>query len=57
MAQDTQGSGGVTIPGGVQEEGRCGTEGHGLLGVVRIGQWLDYMILVVFSDLNDSIIL
>jgi len=57
VAQDTQGSGGVTIPGGFQEEGRCGTEGHGLLGVVRIGQWLDYMILVVFSDLNDSIIL
>ena len=23
------GSGGVTIPGGVQEPGRCGTEGRG----------------------------
>ena len=24
-----QGSGGVTIPGGFQEKGRCGTEGRG----------------------------
>jgi len=28
LAQATQGGGGVTIPGGVQQEGRCGTEEH-----------------------------
>ena len=33
---------------------RCGTEGHGLLGVVQIGWWLDYTILLVFSNLDDS---
>jgi len=27
--QAAQGSGGVTIPGGVHEKGRFGTEGHG----------------------------
>ena len=26
-----QGSGGVTVPGGVQEMWICGTEGHGLV--------------------------
>ena len=26
-----QGGGGVTIHGGFQEKGRCGTEGHGLV--------------------------
>ena len=29
LAQAAQGSGGVTIPAGFQEEGGCGTEGHG----------------------------
>ena len=29
LAQAAQGSGGVTVPGGVQEVWRCGTEGHG----------------------------
>ena len=28
VAQAAQGGGGVTIPGGVQELCRCGTEGH-----------------------------
>ena len=27
-----QGSGGVTVPGSVQEKFRCGTEGHSLVG-------------------------
>jgi len=31
------GSGGVTVPGGVQEKGGCGTEGHGLVGMVVMG--------------------
>jgi len=30
MAQAAQGGGGVTVPGGVQEESGYGTEGHGL---------------------------
>jgi len=29
MAQAVQAGGEVTVPGGVQEEGRCGTEGCG----------------------------
>jgi len=29
VAQTAQGGGGVTIPGGVQETWRCGTEGYG----------------------------
>ena len=29
LAQTAQGGGGVTVPGGVQKESRCGTEGHG----------------------------
>ena len=51
-----QGGGGVTIPGGVPVLWGCGTEG--------CGQWawwgwagLDLGILVVFSNLNDSMIL
>jgi len=27
-AQAAQGGGGVTVPGGLQEKSRCGTEGH-----------------------------
>jgi len=29
LAQPAQRGGGVTVPGGVQETRRCGTEGHG----------------------------
>ena len=50
------GSGGVTIPGGVPEPWRCGTEGR--------GQWawwgglgLDVVILEVVSNLHDSMLL
>jgi len=50
------GSGGVTIPGGIQKQWRCGTEGH--------SQWtwwdglgLGLVILEIFSNLNDSMIL
>jgi len=35
---------------------RCGTSGHGLAGTVVFGCWLDFMILEVFSNLNDSMI-
>lgn len=31
-----------------------GTEGHGLVGIMVLGWWLDKVILVVFSKLNDS---
>jgi len=43
------GGDGGTIPGGVQERGRCHTEGHRL-----VGWWLDLMILVVLSRLYDK---
>jgi len=35
--QVAQGSGGVTIPGGIQKTCRCGTSGHGLAGMVVLG--------------------
>ena len=41
LEQAAQGGGGVSIPGGVQEMCRCDTEGHGLVGTVGMGQWLD----------------
>lgn len=31
-----------------------GTEGHGLVGIMVLSWWLDKVILVVFSKLNDS---
>jgi len=55
LGQAAQGSGGVTVPGGFQEKGRCGTWGCGLEGVVVV-DWLA-QILVVFSNLSDSTIL
>jgi len=47
VARAAQGGGGVTIPGGVQETWRCGTEGR--------GQWA-WWDLTVSSNLNDSMI-
>ena len=32
-----QGSGGVTVPEGIQKKGRFGTEGHGSVGMVVVG--------------------
>ena len=37
MEQAAQEGGGVTIPEGVQEQGRCGTEGHGLVVKLVLG--------------------
>ena len=37
FAQAAQGGGGVTVPGDFQENGKCGTEGHGLTGMVGMG--------------------
>lgn len=53
LAQSAHGSGRVTILGGVPELWRFGTEEHGLVGMVRMGQWLDKVILELFSSLND----
>jgi len=36
---------------------RCGTSGDGVAGMVVLGGWLDLMILEVFSNLNNSMIL
>ena len=47
------GSGGVTVPGGVPEPWRFGSEGHAQWA------WWDALVLVileVFSSLNDSVI-
>ena len=43
----------ATIPGGVQELWKCGTEGRGSVGMVG----MDLMILEAFSNCNDSVIL
>ena len=48
---------GVTIPGGVKKMCTYGTSGHGLVGMVVLGGWLDLKILEVFSNLNNSMIL
>ena len=56
LEQAAQGSGGLTMPGGVQKMRRRGTSGRGLVGMVVLGWQLDLMILEVFSKLNDSMI-
>ena len=50
MEQTAQGSGGATVPGGVQETWRFGTEGHGLVGNGVGGLGLDWMTSEVFSN-------
>jgi len=57
LEQAAQGSGGITIPGGVKKTCRCGTSGHGSAGMVVLGWRLEMMILEVFSNLNTSMIL
>jgi len=56
LDQAAQGSG-VPIPGSIQKPCRRGTSGHGLAGMVGLGWQLGLMILEVFSNLNDSMIL
>ena len=51
-----QGGGKVTATGGVQEMYRCETWDCGLVGMVVMGWWLDWVILKVFFNLNDSVI-
>ena len=57
MAQAAQGGGGVTVPDGVP--GLCGggIEGRGQWAVLVIGGQLDWVILEVSFNLNDSVIL
>lgn len=43
-----------SVLGDVQETFRAGSEGGGLVGIVVMGQWLDWMILGVFANLTDS---
>jgi len=50
-------SGEVPIPRGVQKTCRYGSSGHGLVGLVVLGGWLDFMIFEVFSSLHNSMIL
>ena len=57
MEQDDQGDGGVTIPGGVQDMRRFGTEGHGLVGMVGVGWLVGLVILLVSSNFNAFVIL
>ena len=57
LEQAAQESGGVTIPGDVKKTCRYGTSGHGLADMVVLGWQSDLMILEVFSNLNDSMIL
>ena len=56
LAQAAQGGGRVTIPGGVPEPWRCGTEGHGQW-VWWDGLGLDLGTLEIISNLSDSMIL
>ena len=41
----------------VQGMWTCGTWGHGSVGMVMMGWWLDLMVLVVFSNFNGSVFL
>lgn len=51
MEQVSQGSGGVTIPGGAIKMSGCGSSQYGLVGMVA-SQRFDLMVLEVFSNFN-----
>jgi len=55
LEQVTQGSGGVTVPGGVRLNVVHGDTVY--WAILVVGGQLDKMILEVFSNLNDSMIL
>lgn len=48
---------GVTTPGGVHETTGCGTWSHSFVDKMVVSQRLGFIILEVFSNLNDSMIL
>ena len=47
----------LSLSRSVQGTFECCVEGHGLVRTIVMGEWLDWMILLVFSNLGDSIIL
>lgn len=49
LDQAAQRTGGVIIPGGLQEKGRCGTEWQGLVGMAGMDQWLDCYLRGLFQ--------
>ena len=57
LEQAAQGGDGITIPGGVHELRRCGTEGCGQWAILMVDRQLDLMNLEVFPNLNDTVIL
>ena len=57
LEQSVRGGGGVTVPGAVQGTWKCGTEGHGLVGMVGMGWWLELMFFEIFSNLTCSMTL
>ena len=57
LEQTAQGGGGLTNAGGVHEMFRCCSEGHGLVANIGGRCMLDWMILEVFSNRGDSVIL
>lgn len=52
-----QGSGGMTIPGGILKPWGCGTWGHGQWDTGSAGGWLDPTIFKALSSLSDSVTL
>ena len=57
MEQAAQRGGGVTVPGGIQEMFRAVLRNMVYWKILMIGNWLDWMIMEVFSNLGDSMIL
>ena len=54
LEQAVHRGGGVTVPGDGQELCGCGTDGHGQSGHGGDELGMDKVILVVFSNCNDS---
>lgn len=53
---DSLGGGEVAVPESIQKPWRCGSEGRGLVSMGRMVWQLDWVIFVVYSNLNDSTI-
>ena len=57
MEQAAQRGDGVMVPGGIQEMFRAVLRNMVYWKILMIGNWLDWMIMEVFSNLGDSMIL
>jgi len=57
MEQAAQRGDGVMVPGGIQEMFRVVLRNMVYWKILMIGNWLDWMIMEVFSNLGDSMIL